>query len=54
MYSLTSTSSHLTYEREPHAPRLRVVCDCSRRVIQEEIYTCLSCASYSCPYCSIA
>lgn len=28
-------------------------CKCMRSILQEEIYTCLSCSSYCCHYCTV-
>ena len=53
MYSLTETGVHLIYAAESGEPQVKMECKCRRVMLQEEIYTCLSCASYCCHYCTV-
>lgn len=53
MYSYTVTGINSIHPTDPAEPKLRIRCKCLRDLIQEEIYTCISCAGYCCHYCTI-
>lgn len=53
MYSYTVTGIHKVHNPDPNEPQLRIRCKCQRDLIQEEIYTCITCTGYCCHYCTI-
>lgn len=53
MYSLTETGIHLFHPCDNNEPQVKMVCPCTRAILQEETFTCLNCSTYSCHYCTV-